>query len=331
MLDLAERLAPETRVSGLLGLTAAMVGIPWFGWIRVLPTTSHAIIFRRPLSRARMLKRPELVIVGSAVAGILAVGLAIVLGTPQPLFSLPFLSVMTIVQSGTRWAMFFWLFAAAVMAATAFLCAPAATILHDPGVLVFPECLLASTCLIGRAIGRVTIANRSQALVDPLTGALNRAALEARLPELTHRSAVDCATIGLILGDLDHFKSVNDTYGHTIGDQVLRAAAERIRSSLRAFDSVYRVGGEEFAILLSSPDASSSAQVAERIRSRLESEPVAGLPVTGSFGVAIFAGGEGFDYNVLYEHADQRLYAAKRAGRNRVVAGQDTADLPAAA
>ena len=68
MLDLAERLAPETRVSGLLGLTAAMVGIPWFGWIRVLPTTSHAIIFRRPLSRARMLKRPELVIVGSAVA-----------------------------------------------------------------------------------------------------------------------------------------------------------------------------------------------------------------------------------------------------------------------
>ncbi len=120
-----------------------------------------------------------------------------------------------------------------------------------------------------------------------------------------------------MVADLDHFKAINDQHGHACGDHVLVGVAERIQAGVRLFDPVYRIGGEEFVALLvgASPDSST---VAERIRDAVRSEPIAGIPVTVSIGVAVSPAGEPFDYEALFAAADAALRRAKTSGRDRV-------------
>jgi diguanylate cyclase (GGDEF)-like protein len=133
--------------------------------------------------------------------------------------------------------------------------------------------------------------------------------------------------------DVDHFKRINDTYGHERGDRVLVELAGRLRAVLRATDVAYRVGGEEFVLLLPGRDGAAAVRVAERVRRAVSDVPVAGLPLTVSAGVATTRAGEGSLPDLL-SRADDALYAAKAAGRNRVCAaeGVDAAlrDVPAA-
>ena len=121
-----------------------------------------------------------------------------------------------------------------------------------------------------------------------------------------------------MIGDVDRFKRINDTHGHAAGDAVLEAIAARIRTCLRTFESAYRIGGEEFAILLSGVEAGEAAEVAERLRQALRSEPVNDLRVTMSFGVATLSPAGGFDEEELFARADAALYRAKSSGRDRV-------------
>ena len=128
---------------------------------------------------------------------------------------------------------------------------------------------------------------------------------------------------GVLMADLDHFKRVNDTYGHLAGDRVLAEAGERIRSRLRRHDEVGRFGGEEFMIVVSNCDADSLGQVAERIRDALAGAAVetdsGPIQVTLSLGGAINLGAEPVAANTLIDQADKAMYRAKEAGRNRVV------------
>jgi diguanylate cyclase (GGDEF)-like protein len=124
--------------------------------------------------------------------------------------------------------------------------------------------------------------------------------------------------VALVLADLDRFKSINDLHGHARGDAVLQEVAYRIRKHLRAFESVYRLGGEEFAILLAGCDGDGAAHAAERIWEAVRGEPIDGLPVTMSCGASATAPGEPFDFDAVFARADEALYAAKRAGRDRV-------------
>jgi diguanylate cyclase (GGDEF)-like protein len=124
--------------------------------------------------------------------------------------------------------------------------------------------------------------------------------------------------------DIDHFKKVNDTYGHKIGDLVLQKLSEVCRKTLRDIDVIGRWGGEEFAILLPGSDGKQAREVAERLRQRIAEAKVQlerGLPlrITVSIGVAPLAGKDA-NIEVLLNEADQALYAAKRAGRNKVIA-----------
>jgi len=126
----------------------------------------------------------------------------------------------------------------------------------------------------------------------------------------------------VVVFDIDHFKRFNDTYGHQVGDEVLRHVAALAAASIRGEDAAGRVGGEEFVLLLPGQDAGRAADAAERLRRAIESTPLrseAGdLAVTVSGGVAVFPeDGEGWD--PLFAAADERLYEAKRAGRNRIV------------
>ena len=128
----------------------------------------------------------------------------------------------------------------------------------------------------------------------------------------------DGTSLALVTGDIDHFKQVNDTHGHQRGDDVLRDVAYLIRKTVRRFELVYRMGGEEFLVLLPGHDLAEAGRVAERIRVAVEHGRPGGVDVTISLGAVEF-GTDGSDLHTLLARADAALYTAKREGRNRVV------------
>ena len=123
------------------------------------------------------------------------------------------------------------------------------------------------------------------------------------------------------MADLDHFKRINDTHGHPVGDVVLREVARRMSSILRPYDSIGWYGGEEFLVVLPGRKLSSTLEVAERVRRAVAGAPVATpsgmIPISASFG-AVTVEGASFDADALIRMAEETLYRAKRRGRNRV-------------
>lgn len=162
---------------------------------------------------------------------------------------------------------------------------------------------------------------RFRATHDVLTGIPNRAtALEAIQRECS-RQLREGGPLTVIILDLDHFKSINDRYGHLCGDQVLREAARRIAASVRTYDTVGRYGGEEFLIVAPTTDAPGSLALAERIRQAVEQPPIQSekgpVHVTASCGVANSDGANTIPASEMLRLADEALYRAKAAGRNR--------------
>jgi diguanylate cyclase (GGDEF)-like protein len=155
-----------------------------------------------------------------------------------------------------------------------------------------------------------------------LTGLFNRRSLDARLDQELKRHMRHREGFCLLMADLDHFKKVNDTYGHLAGDAVLRRAAQALQAGLRTTDFLARYGGEEFAVILPHTGQSQAWMLAERLRRRVAAGGVryAGrsIPVTVSIGLASFTPGQAATPASLLGLADQALYAAKSAGRNRV-------------
>lgn len=156
---------------------------------------------------------------------------------------------------------------------------------------------------------------------DALTGVSNRNAFQGSIVREVMAARRMFAPLSLVIVDVDHFKHVNDNYGHPIGDEVLKVVASRVKDSTRGSDLVFRYGGEEFIVLLANADQEGAAQVAERIRSNMElrfcTTSRGSLPITVSVGVATLVPGEAEDG--LLGRADQALYQAKQEGRNRVV------------
>lgn len=159
-----------------------------------------------------------------------------------------------------------------------------------------------------------------QATTDGLTGASNRRFFSARLDEEVARASRYDAPLTLVLLDIDHFKAVNDSRGHSDGDLALKAVAALGLANLRGSDVFARLGGEEFAVLMPHADLEAGQSLAERLRSQIESQPIHGdsgtFCVTASFGVASFFQDETGD--TLVARADAALYLAKRSGRNQV-------------
>jgi diguanylate cyclase len=171
---------------------------------------------------------------------------------------------------------------------------------------------------------------RNEARTDALTGVANRKAFdETLLQEIAHAS--DSKTsLCLVIGDIDHFKQFNDTWGHRTGDQVLRLVANCLKTGARNNDTVARYGGEEFAVIMPSTATETAEQVADKIRKAVQARDLVKRStgetlgrVTMSFGVATLRHGE--SPATLIERADACLYAAKRGGRNRVVS--ETQDI----
>jgi diguanylate cyclase (GGDEF)-like protein len=198
----------------------------------------------------------------------------------------------------------------------------AAAIVSHPPLLIMPLALATAIAILSTALMRSDITHRSEAVIDPLTGMLNRNSLKDRTFELAHQSERTGQPVGLIVGDLDHFKGVNDSYCHATGDAVLQDVAYLLRKQLRAFDLAYRIGGEEFLVLLPGANREQAEAMAERLRQGVQADTVGGgLRVTMSFGVSASAHEQAFDYQRVCEEADAALYEAKRQGRNRVCGG----------
>lgn len=162
------------------------------------------------------------------------------------------------------------------------------------------------------------ISTKEKNFLDPLTGALNRRGCERSFENLVGYYASNEEKFSLTMLDVDHFKKVNDTYGHDIGDEVLVGIAEIIRENIRKHDSFIRFGGEEFIILLADCDLNMANIKAEKIRQNIENSSLTKkkLNITASFGVVEYCEGRTLD-NLIIE-ADALLYKAKDTGRNRV-------------
>lgn len=165
-----------------------------------------------------------------------------------------------------------------------------------------------------------TSALRSEVLTDSLTELLNRRAFNQHLEHAVNQWERHRRSFVLILGDLDYFKLINDRFGHLVGDQVLRAVAQRMQASLRRSDLAFRIGGEEFAIILPESGLRAGADVAEKVRRRIDEAPVtleSGQNVfpTMSFGIGV---PDDAGCATLFARVDQALYVAKRKGRNRI-------------
>jgi diguanylate cyclase (GGDEF)-like protein len=165
---------------------------------------------------------------------------------------------------------------------------------------------------------------------DPLTGALNRRAFHAAFEVALREARSAGSALSCMMVDIDHFKSINDSHGHGVGDRVIQEVARKLQESARGTDLVCRWGGEEFCVVVAGLSAAESTEFAERLRMRIEREcgagvrEVSGLRVTASFGVEMLSP-KVDSAAALIERADQALYSAKHRGRNRVVMQQSAA------
>ena len=179
-----------------------------------------------------------------------------------------------------------------------------------------------SVTMVGRAYNRVRSQLSSLVLTDALSGCLNRRGLEQHLGQEVSRAARNGSELALIALDVDHFKTINDSFGHLAGDSVIHEVGELLRGAARVGDVVARTGGDEFTLLLPDTNAAGAFRLATRIREEVAGRRFDGIsgkiPVTVSIGIVAVRAVEENIIHDLHSRADEALYAAKDAGRNQV-------------
>jgi diguanylate cyclase (GGDEF)-like protein len=320
LLDMEERVRPARQKTFVI-LTLALVATGhWLGWWPLLCLVPGAGCFAFADSLMPRVKRPEYVMFGAWVVSELVIAGAVALTGGPRVPTLSWLAIPVITLS-SRFSMRGVIVGVAFSMALVLVVAfgvDAHAVTANPTLVIAPFALVFCVALLTIPLMYSDIQHRSDAVIDQLTGLLNRTALSTRIPELAQQSQISGEPVGLIVGDLDHFKDINDTHGHAIGDAVLKDVAYTLRKHLRAFDLAYRLGGEEFLILLPGSDRDHSAELADRLRQAVSADRVGDLDVTMSFGVAASTRGKAFDYEPLFAKADAALYQAKQGGRDQV-------------
>lgn len=202
----------------------------------------------------------------------------------------------------------------------------AAAIVPDPAaawdqrqLLIATGALIVSTVILSGALVESDRAHRRRSTLDSLTGLFNRTALEQRLGELDGQPCDPSEGLShaFLLCDLDHFKRVNDQFGHAAGDAVLQDVAYTMRATLQAGDTIFRVGGEEILVMLPGAGQEDALEIAEKVRVAVRERRPVGVPVSLSIGVAVAEPGF-VDTEDMLARADAALYAAKARGRDLV-------------
>jgi diguanylate cyclase (GGDEF)-like protein len=316
-----ERIKPVRRVAmGVLALTL-IVGGPWIGWWTLIPLAGAAGFFLVADSHLENSERPEYLMFGAWVGSEVMIAIAVALTGAPAVATLSWLAIPVVTLSA-RFSMRGVATGVAIAIALLFAVAfgtDAAAVLDNPPLVTAPLALIVAIAVLSTALMQSDMHHRGEAVIDSLTGMLNRKALINRVSELAQQSEITGEPVGVILADLDQFKEVNDLQGHAAGDAALTDVAYLLRKRLRAFDLAYRIGGEEFLILLPGADTRECAQIAEELRLAVASDTVGdGTRLTMSFGVSASGRGGGFDYDRVFAAADEALYEAKSDGRNAV-------------
>jgi diguanylate cyclase (GGDEF)-like protein len=306
--------------TGAIG-AALLIAAPWLGWWTFILLALSVANFVNVDRRMRTSARPERVSASAIVITMLVIGAGVVLSGGPSSPALPWLvlpAAMTAARFRAQVVIAGLVLTVLVILACTLGIDATATI-RDPVPVIATLALLAAVVSIVLALQAAELHHRGEAILDPLTGLLNRHALAPRFAELSVQARVTHQPVCLMLCDVDNFKAVNDEHGHDCGDAVLRDIAYALRKQLRSFELVYRLGGEEFLVVLPGVELAGGLEVAERLRTAVEQTAPAGIPITISLGVSA-ARGEHVDYDPLFKAADIALYAAKRAGRNRTMA-----------
>ena len=174
--------------------------------------------------------------------------------------------------------------------------------------------LIVSVVGLADALQSAELNYRTESVLDPLTGVLNRKSLALRFTELHEQARLTDGSICLVVADLDNFKQINDLHGHARGDATLRDAAYEMRKTLRNFELFYRLGGEEFLVILPGVHLSAGARAAERLREAVEASSPGGLELTVSLGVAA-ASGHAAEYQALFGRPTRRSTARSSSAR----------------
>jgi diguanylate cyclase (GGDEF)-like protein len=320
-------------VSLLVAAATAVSGF-WIGWWPMLFSALSAIQVVTLDRRVARSLRPERFVAlsfastavfatfGAATSGGPASPLLVFLALPATLMANRFRR--TVVVVGTTFSVVLLLLGSVAVDPAAFV--------DDPTLTLTSLAILIGVVVFTSSLSDTEMALRADARFDHLTGLFNRAALGPRFAELQTQAHATDGSIALVVYDLDNFKAVNDDLGHDRGDAVLRDTAHLLRRHLRAFDLVYRLGGEEFAVVLPGVGIAEAIEIAQRQRESIEEARPGGIAITISGGVASARGAD-VEWDTLFQRADAALLRAKREGRNRIVAAADEAPaltLPAA-
>jgi diguanylate cyclase (GGDEF)-like protein len=320
MLEMDKYLQPVRRaVFGVLGIALVASG-PWLGWWTLIPLALAAIAFRVADQHLEHVRRPEYALMASWIASELIMAASVALSGGPHVATMSWLAVplLTLGARFSQRGIYVGSALSVVLVLAVGFGVDAGAVVDNPTLVVAPVALMISVAMFQTVLMRSDVKHRAEAIIDPLTGLLNRKALALRTQELEQQSRLTREPVGLILGDIDHFKRINDSHGHAAGDAVLTDVAYTLRKALRAFDLFYRTGGEEFLVLLPGADLGSAIELAEALRHAVSDLPQGGHEVTMSFGAAASPPGEPFDYQAVFGAADAALYEAKHSGRDRV-------------
>ncbi len=324
LLENSQRVSRARAIaSGTIALCLVYVA-PTDGWWLLALFAVSALNTQTLERRMRRSARPEYHVAFSILLsqGLIATAAAATGGSRSAI--LPLVAVPT-AFAATRFRLPVAM-AASVAAITMLL---AATIgLHPTETVRHPLGLIAAVALIigisaaAEALNGAALHYRDTAILDPLTGLLNRQGLERRFEELTQQARLTGAPVSLVVCDIDNFKLINDSHGHARGDVVLRTVAYQLRQQLRSFELIYRIGGEEFLVVLPGATSDDATALGERLCDATRQCSSPGVTTTLSVGVSTLWG-EAVQFETLFDAADQALYQAKADGRDRVVCSQD--------
>jgi diguanylate cyclase (GGDEF)-like protein len=315
------RLIGSSAVGGALVISA-----PWIGWWTLILFALSALNFLNVDRRLRTSPHPERVSAYAIVITLVLLGGGVVLSGGPHSPALPWM-VLPAAMVAARFrprVVIAGLVLTVVMILVVTVGINPRGAANDPVPLIATLALLAGVVSIVWALQAAELHHRDEAILDPLTGLLNRHALVPRFIELSHQARLTHQPVCMVLCDVDNFKAINDEHGHDCGDAVLRDVAYELRKRLRSFELVYRLGGEEFLIVLPGVSHKGGEEVAERLRVAVEQARPTGIQITISLGLSA-GSGEEVDYDSLFKAADAALYEAKHAGRNRFVCAPVTA------
>ncbi len=335
MLDMDERIRPlRIAALGVLALSL-IVSTPWLG-VGTIGVTIVAIIvaggfFKLAGDRTAGSERPEYYLFAGWAAAEVVIAACIIMtgGAESPALAWLAIPVVTLSARFSLRGVIAGVFVTELLLALTVISSGFGAFLENPVAVGATAAMIIAVAILSSALMLSDVEHRTEAVIDPLTGLLNRTALRNRTLELSQRSEFTAEPVGVIVADIDHFKRINDRHGHAVGDAVLKDIAYVMRKELRAFDLAYRIGGEEFLILLPGANVGEAEEFASDLHRVMGAAPRGGQPVTMSFGVAASHYGDIFDYETVFAAADAALYRAKKDGRDRVcVASESEAAAP---